>query len=142
MQGQNFIKNILICVPKMNEGLMCFGMTYGWVINDKISIVPTISFSDAVCECWNYDFRKLQIVELCCNNGSCKQWLKIILGNATQVQLFILFNIATSQTLIILFREVEIESITAVVWRKREANKQFANVFYLGYMMGKSAELI
>jgi len=25
-----FIKNILICVPKMNEGL---GMTWGWVIN-------------------------------------------------------------------------------------------------------------
>lgn len=65
------------------------------------------------------------------NNGSCKQWLKMLLGNATQVQLFTLYNITTSQTLIILFREVEIESIPAVVRRKREANKQFVNAFYL-----------
>ncbi len=33
--SRNSSKNILICVPKMNEGL---GTTWGWVINDRIFI--------------------------------------------------------------------------------------------------------
>ncbi len=30
----DFIKNILICVPKMNEGLTSLEKTWGWVINE------------------------------------------------------------------------------------------------------------
>ncbi len=33
-----FIKNILICVPKMNEGLTGLERHKGWVINDRIFI--------------------------------------------------------------------------------------------------------
>ncbi len=34
----DFIKNILICVLKMNEGLYGFGTRWRWVINDRVFI--------------------------------------------------------------------------------------------------------
>ncbi len=46
-----FIKMILICVLKMNEG---FGMTWGWVINDRIVIfiwwtIPLTKCKQTLC---------------------------------------------------------------------------------------------
>ncbi len=48
MQGQKalgFIKNILICVPKINEGLTGFWTTCRWVINNNFNLWVNYPFN-------------------------------------------------------------------------------------------------
>ncbi len=46
----DFIKNILICVPKMNKGLYRFETTRGWAINDRILLFGwTIPLTQETC---------------------------------------------------------------------------------------------